>query len=428
MKKILIYLTIVFSVVCGQDKNNSVYADGIAAVVGEHIVLKSDIAQLVNMAAAQQRLNPSTDIEKLLLLQNEVVRSVVDQKIILEMAAVDSIEVEDKDVDRALDQQIEMFISQSGGEEQAEEMLGQSLKSFRREFWYEMKDRLTTERYQQTLINKISVSRADVESFFYTYKDSLSIFPMMVKMRHLLIAVEAGEDSRRLAYDKLSNIRKKIIGGDSFEELASLYSQDPGSRQKGGSLGFVRRGSLVSEFESVAFSQKVNVVSEIIETQFGYHIIETEEKRGDKIRVRHILIVPEIVEEDESLSYKYALTLKDTAETLKDFKRLTALYSKDAQTKEIGGDLGWINPNKSPIPEISQIIGLLDIGVCSLPVRTEQGHHLFWVDSYRQGGRPSLAMHWPEIEGMALNHKRSEWYGDWIADVRERFYIQINNW
>ena len=108
MKKILIYLTIVFSVVCGQDKNNNVYADGIAAVVGEHIVLKSDIAQLVNMAAAQQRLNPSTDIEKLLLLQNEVVRSVVDQKIILEMAAVDSIEVEDKDVDRALDQQIEM--------------------------------------------------------------------------------------------------------------------------------------------------------------------------------------------------------------------------------------------------------------------------------------------------------------------------------
>ena len=193
-------------------------------------------------------------------------------------------------------------------------------------------------------------------------------------------------------------------------------------------MGFVRRGSLVSEFESVAFSQKVNVVSEIIETQFGYHIIETEEKRGDKIRVRHILIVPEIVEEDESLSYKYALTLKDTAETLKDFKRLTALYSKDAQTKEIGGDLGWINPNKSPIPEISQIIGLLDIGVCSLPVRTEQGYHLFWVDSYRQGGRPSLAMHWPEIEGMALNHKRSEWYGDWIADVRERFYIQINNW
>ena len=428
MKKILIYLTIVFSVVCGQDKNNSVYADGIAAVVGEHIVLKSDIAQLVNMAAAQQRLNPSTDIEKLLLLQNEVVRSVVDQKIILEMAAVDSIEVEDKDVDRALDQQIEMFVSQSGGKEQAEEMLGQSLKSFRREFWYEMKDRLTTERYQQTLINKISVSRADVESFFYTYKDSLPIFPMMVKMRHLLITVEAGENSRRLAYDKLSNIRKKIIGGDSFEELASLYSQDPGSRQKGGSLGFVRRGSLVSEFESVAFSQKVNVVSEIIETQFGYHIIETEEKRGDKIRVRHILIVPEIVEEDESLSYKYALTLKDTAETLKDFKRLTALYSKDAQTKEIGGDLGWINPNKSPIPEISQIISLLEIGVCSLPVRTEQGYHLFWVDSYRQGGRPSLAMHWPEIEGMALNHKRSEWYGDWIADVRERFYIQINNW
>lgn len=428
MKKLLKYVLIIFSFVFCEDNNASVVVDGVAAIVGEHVILKSDVAQLVNIAAVQQRLNPAVDMEKLLFLQNEVLRSIVDQKIMLEMAAVDSIEVEDKEVDQALDQQIEMFVSQSGGEDRAEELLGQPLKSFRREFWFEMKDRLTTERYQQTLISKINVTRDDVERFFTIYKDSLPDFPLMVKMRHLLVSVTAGVNSRKSSTNKLSEIRKKIVAGASFGELAALYSHDPGSRQKGGSLGFVSRGSLVPDFESVAFSQGLGVVSEIVETQLGFHIIETEEKRGDKIKVRHILLIPEIEEKDESLSYQFALTLKDSATSLGAFMRLVANHSKDEQTKEIGGDLGWVNPNNSPIPEISQIISLLDVGVCSLPVRTEHGYHLFWVGAFRQGGQPDMSVHWPEIENMALNHKRADWYNNWVLEARERFFIQINPW
>ena len=428
MKKINTLVIVFCSFLYSEDKEASVFVDGVAAIVGEHIVLKSDVAQLVNIAAAQQRLNPSTDMEKLLILQQNTVRSIVDQKIMLEMAAVDSIVVEDKEVDMALDQQIEMFVSQSGSEERAEEMLGQSLKSFRREFWYEMRDRLTTERYQQTLINKINVNRDDVESFFITYKDSLPLFPSLIKTRHLLIPVVAGEESSNTAYETLVEIKKQILDGGSFEELAKLHSQDPGSRQNGGSLGYVRRGSLVPEFESVAFSQNVGVVSDIIKTQFGYHVVETEEKLGDKIKVRHILLIPKISEEDESKAYRFALTLKDSASSLADFKRLVFSHSTDKQTREIGGDLGWINPNNSPIPELSQVFSLLEIGTCSLPVQTEQGYHLFWVDSFREGGKPSLSTHWPEIENMALNYKRSQWYEGWISKARERFFVQINAW
>ena len=145
------------------------------------------------------------------MLQQNTVRSIVDQKIMLEMAAVDSIVVVDKEVDMALDQQIEMFVSQSGSEERAEETLGQSLKSFRREFWYEMRDRLTTERYQQTLINKINVNRDDVESFFITYKDSLPLFPSLIKTRHLLIPIVAGEESSNAAYETLVEIKNKFL-------------------------------------------------------------------------------------------------------------------------------------------------------------------------------------------------------------------------
>ena len=428
MKKINTLVIFFCSFLYSEDKESSVFVDGVAAIVGEHIILKSDVAQLVNIAAVQQRLNPSLDMEKLLILQQNTVRSIIDQKIMLEMAAVDSIVVEDKEIDMALDQQIEMFVSQSGSEERAEEMLGQSLKSFRREFWYEMRDRLTTERYQQALINKINVNRDDVESFFITYKDSLPLFPSLIKTRHLLIPVVAGEESSNDVYEALVEIKKQILDGGSFEELAKLHSQDPGSRQNGGSLGYVRRGSLVPEFESVAFSQNVGVVSDIIKTQFGYHVVETEEKLGDKIKVRHILLIPKISEEDESKAYRFALTLKDSASSLADFKRLVFSHSTDKQTREIGGDLGWINPNNSPIPELSQVFSLLEIGTCSLPVQTEQGYHLFWVDSFREGGKPSLSTHWPEIENMALNYKRSQWYEGWISKARERFFVQINAW
>jgi len=426
-----IYLTtalLLTTFIFAENPEDTVFVDGVAAIVGEHIILKSDVAQLVNMAIVQQRLNPARDMDLLLQLQQEVVGSVVDQKIMLEMAALDSIEVDDKEVERSLDQQIEMFIQQAGSESVAEEMLGQSLNSFRREFWLEMKDRLVTERYQQTLINKITVSRQDVEEFFYTFEDSLPFFPLTVKLNHLLIPIKAGTVSVAKTKKSLLEIKQRILNGESFSELASLYSQDPGSKANGGTLGFVKRGALVPEFESVAFSQDVGIISEIVETPFGYHIIKTEEKRGDKIKVSHILLIPEIMIEDESSAYSFALSLKDSASTFKEYKRLVGIYSADLQTKEIGGDLGWISPQNAPIPEIAQVISLLEVGECSLPVKTDQGYHLFWVTSFRPGGAPDLKIHWTEIETMALNMKKATWYNSWISEARNNFYIHINQW
>ena len=429
MKKLYLNTTLLLTAfIFAENTADAVFVDGVAAIVGEHVILKSDVAQLVNMAVVQQRLNPATDMDKLLQLQQEVVRTVVDQKIMLEMAALDSIEVDDKEVERSLDQQIEMFIQRAGNEERAEEMLGQSLKSFRREFWLEMKDRLITERYQQTLINKITVSRQDVEMFFYTFKDSLPLFPLTIKLRHLLIQIKAGEASLAKTKGDLVEIKQRILNGESFSELASLYSQDPGSKKNGGSLGFVKRGTLVPEFESVAFSQDVGIISEIVETQFGFHIIKTEEKRGDKVKVSHILLIPEITDEDESKTYRFTLSLKDSASTLEEYKRLVGIYSADEQTKEIGGDLGWINPQNAPIPEIAQVISLLEVGECSLPVKTDQGYHLFWISSFKPGGVPDLTVHWTEIETMALNMKKAKWYNSWITAARNNFYIHINEW
>ena len=402
------------------------HIDGVAAIVGENIILKSDVSQVVGMTALQQGLDVSKDVDVLMKLQEGVLSSLIDQKVILEMAKLDSIEIADKDVENALDQQVENFILRAGSEDVAETMLGQSLSDFRREFWYDMRDRLITEQYQQQLIMSVNINRVGVFNFYEEYKDSLPDFPIKMKIRHLLTRIKPGEESKKNALFEIKQIRDRILNGELFSGLAKAFSDDPGSKNNGGSLGYIRRNQMVKEFETKAYTQEINSISEPIETVFGYHILETTEKSGEKIKVRHILISPEITEKDESLAYKYAMSLRDSSTSLNKFKKLVLEKSEDDQTQKIGGDLGWITPNNSPIPEISEVLGLLEVGECSRPVKTSFGYHLLWLEEVRPGGKPSLDLHWTEIEEIALNHKRMIFFKDLVSEARNKFFVNIN--
>ena len=406
-------------------QNQDMPIDGIAAIVGENIILKSDVSQVVGMTALQRGLDVTRDQDLLEKLQGDVLSSLIDQKVILEMAKLDSIEVNEKDVDRALEQQIETFIMRAGTEEMAEIMLGQSLNDFRREYWYDMRDRLITEQYQQQLIMSVNITRASVVAFFTNYRDSLPMFPITMKIRHLLVRIKSSEKSRLDALEKIKTIRERILSGESFSDLAEKYSADPGSKNNGGSLGYIRRNQMVKNFETVAFTQNINTLSKPVETQFGFHILETTEKSGEKIKVRHILISPAIKEDDETRAYNYAMTLRDSSKNLNSFKKLVTKFSDDEPTKKIGGDLGWITPTSSPIPEIAEVLGLLEKNECSRPVKSDYGYHLLWVEAVKPGGSPSLEIHWIEIEEIALNHKRMVYFQDWVVDARSNIFIDI---
>ena len=408
---------------CGQNQDMPI--DGIAAIVGENIILKSDVSQVVGMTALQRGLDVSKDRAILEKLQEDVLGSLIDQKVILEMAKLDSIEVAEKDVERALEQQIETFIMRAGTEKMAETMLGQSLNDFRREYWYDMRDRLITEQYQQQLIMSVNINRENVVNFFTSYKDSLPRFPVTMKIRHLLIRIKPSEKSRSDAEKKINTVRERILSGESFSALAEIYSADPGSKNNGGSLGYIRRNQMVKDFETIAFTQEINMLSEPVETSFGFHILETTEKSGEKIKVRHILISPAITEEDETNTYNYAMMLRDSSKSLASFKKLVTKYSDDEPTKKIGGDLGWITPTNSPIPAIAEVLGLLEKDECSRPVKSDLGYHLLWVEAVKPGGRPSLETHWVEIEEIALNHKRMEYFQEWVEAARTNIFIDI---
>ena len=195
-------------------QNGPTYVDGIAAIIEDNIILKSDVAQMVNITAAQSRIDPSNEPDKFLKLQESVLGSMIDQKILLEMAVLDSIFVDEKEVDNALEQQIQLLISESGGRDRAEKILGQSISEFRREFWYDMQDRLVSEKYQQQLLNSISTTRKDVLAFYNTFKDSMPIIPQRTKVKHLLITVEPSEESKKKSFDLLLNLRERILSGE----------------------------------------------------------------------------------------------------------------------------------------------------------------------------------------------------------------------
>ena len=422
-KKILLIFTISFSFSQGDIQ----YIDGIAAIVEDHVVLKSDLIQMVNMAAIQNKIDPRINPDAFIQLQNSVIQSMVDQKIMLEMAELDSIVVDEKEVNQALDQQIQMLVAQAGGESQAEDALGQPIKDFRREFWYDMKDRMISERYQQQLLSAIVVTRSEVKEFYKTYKDSLPVLPMMAKVRHLQVPIKPGVAAKEKTKSFLSELKSQIIGGNSsFSDVAKAHSLDP-SKNNGGELGWVKRGSLVKNFETAAFTIELGEISDPIETEFGYHILETLEKQGDKIRVRHVLMSPEITNDDNERAYNLAFSLKDSATTLQKFKDLVKKYSSDKTTTDIGGDLGWIDPANYAVPEIGQAIKYIELGSCSPPINSSIGFHLLWVGGLKKGGRPNLQDHWAEVESMALNKKKMDWYQGWISGAREKFHIQITS-
>ena len=407
---------------------NQQKVDGVAAVVGDKVVLSSDVNQSLAMAVFQQKLDPNKDGDLIQSIKNNIINTIVNRKVVLIMAELDSVEVDEKEVDRSLQQQIDNIVQQAGSEDAAEKALGQPLRVFKREYWYDVRDMLVTQKYQQTIMSKVSVNRTDVERFYKTYKDSIPPFPTTAKIRHLLLNIEPNDVQIQKTTNLLKSIKSKILSKEkSFEEMALQYSQDPSAKNAGGSLGFVKRGTLVTEFEAVAFNLEPGEISDPVKTQFGYHIIETQEIRGDKINVRHILLTPPITEEDESLAYKKAFTLKDSAKTMEDFLRLVNTYSMDKETKKSGGNLGWINPKTYPIPEFGMVLNQINSNECAGPIRTDLGYHLVWLESLKPGGQANLKQHWTEIESMALNKKQADWYEVWIKESKKNVYISIND-
>ena len=421
IKKILLLLLISFSF-----SQENILLDRVSAVVEGKVVLLSDVVLAANALAAQQKINPNTDAEryKNLLLQSS--ESMIEQLVIIKMAEVDSVQVLDKDVERALDRQIETIISQSGSREAAEQALGRKISEFKRAYRDDMKGKLLAERYTNTLTSGISITRSEVINFYNTYKDSIGSFPTLYKTRHLLLEINPSKESLNEAFIKTKKIREEIVSGLLFEDAAKQYSEDPGSKDLGGDLGYVPRGTFVKEFEKAAWTIDLETLSIPIKTKYGYHLIEVLQRTGQKVALRHILISVKTSEEDKNLTYKKASSIVKDIKNKEDFILKTKEFSDDTTSGPKGGYMGMIDLESYQIKDLSETIKNIPLNTPSSPVLTQFGYHIIWVDEKKEGGPPTLDKNWIDLEKMALNQKKSDWYSNWIEKIKNKFYIKRN--
>jgi peptidyl-prolyl cis-trans isomerase SurA len=266
-----------------------------------------------------------------------------------------------------------------------------------------------------------------VENFYKTYKDSIPEMKETVVISHILKNVTPSQEAQQEAFAKISEIKKRLDNGEDFEELARKYSQDPASAKKGGDLGMISRGDFVTEFETAAFALNDGEISDIVQTQFGYHIIQMIERRGEKIRTRHILIMVAPTDKDEQRTIAQLNEIREKALAGQPFDSLAVLYSDDENVTKDRGLLGTFQPDQLIIPEFKKVVNSLKEGEISEPFKTDYGYHIVKLEKKESARDISLEKDWQKIHDLAYNFKMEKEYRKWIEALKEEVPIEIKS-
>lgn len=420
--KVRYALIVVVGVMMPMTASAQTLIDRIIAVVDKEIITESELNDRVALAAMQNRIDPNQQG-----FHKQVLDALITEKLILAQALIDSVEVTDDEVTRALDQQVANFVRQVGSEQRVEKMYGKSIARIKREYRSEIRDQLLVQKIRQQREASISISPHEVETFFQAYKDSLPQVPEEFDLSHIYMvpkpdtSVEAA--TRRFTQSILDSIR---AGGD-FAEFAKRYSEDA-TAANGGDLGWAKRGDYVREFEEAVFSLKDGDISNIVKTQFGFHIIQLLARRGESVHVRHILIKIKKGAASDSAAVQELRAIRERAVKGEPFAELARKYSEDAETKTVGGDLGALTADQLQ-PDFASQIKDMKPGEISEPLRTvvgsSYGFHIIWLRKKTTPHAMNLRDDEDRIEQIALYVKRNKLNAQWIEELKKTIYVDI---
>jgi peptidyl-prolyl cis-trans isomerase SurA len=274
-------------------QNDKALIDRVVATVGGEIILLSEVQEQYSYAKQQ---NPNLPADFLCVS----VQNLVVQKLLVNQAKLDSVEVKDEEVETQLNARIDRLMLYFNQDPKAiEEFYGQTVDQIKEQTRNDMRSQILAERMQGKITEKATITPAEVKEFFKNIpKDSLPYFNAEVEIREIVYKPLVNAAERTKASTRAEDLRKKIEAGEDFAALAKKFSDDPGSGPQGGDLGFQKRGTFVPEFEAMAYKLEANQLSPVIETGFGFHIIQLLERRGNLIHCRHILIKPEFSDKD----------------------------------------------------------------------------------------------------------------------------------
>ncbi len=400
--------------------------DGIVAVVGNRAVLYSELNTVLMQYSIQNQINVFENPALFKQLSQRFLQSLIDEKLLLIKADEDTIEADEEQIEQTLNQQIEAMIRQAGSQQALEQFYNAPLVMIKKEFRKQIENQYKITQLRQKRFGNIKISRREVEAFYQHYKDSIPALEPTVDISHILMQIKPSEGSFQKAYEKIQKIREMLNQGANFAELAREYSEDPGSAARGGDLGFVSRGDLVKEFEEVAFSLKEGEISDIVQTQFGFHIIQLLERRGEKIHVRHILIQMRPTEADEQRVVQKLMEIRE--KILKGeatFEEMALKYSDDPNVEKDRGHLGEFRAGAFQIPAFKSVTDTLRPGLISRPFKTEFGYHIVRLNKRTEKRQISLEKDWEQIRQWALEEKRERLFREWLQQLRKEIPIVI---
>lgn len=419
---------------------NGETADRIVAIVNDRIILKSDVDNEVRDYLRQaelsdQRMQFSEE------LWYSALQSMVDNYVMLEQAEIDSITVSDDQVNLQMDDRIQNLIRQAGSERALEEAFGKSLIELRADFREQFREQMVAQQVRQRKMMDVDITRPEVQEFFSSIpQDSIPTIPEQVGLSQIVVIPTPLEDAKSQAYEKAAALRDSILNhGKEFEEMARKYSDDI-SAPRGGLLPMMPLGDLVANYSAAATALEAGEISEVVETQFGYHVIRLNQRVGDNIETNHILIqIDEEQVDDEAAITKLEALRDSVLNGEATFRELARRHSEDEMSQASGGRI--LNPQTGERllalsnlePALYRIVLLLDEeGQISEPKSynmqqgsTRKAYRIVRLNKLVPEHKANLEDDYNRIEAIALQQKQMRILNQWIEDLRDEFFIEF---
>ena len=419
------------SIAVAQEQDEYVI-DQVVAVVGKSIILESDIQNQYLVYRDRGGISGGASEIKCRVLEE-----VLFQKLMVTQAEIDSIEESQVQVEADLDRRLSSFIQQFGSQEKMEDYYGKTLVEIKKELYNIVLEQMLAQQVQSGIVSEVDVTPSEIRSFFKSIpEDTIPLIKTEYIIAEIVKNPPISIEEKLRIKEQLNDIRKRILDGSSFSTLAIMYSQDPGSAKNGGELGFYGRGQLYPEFETVAFKLKEGEISNILETEAGYHIIQMIERKGDYINVRHILLTPKV----SSLDLAIAKRQLDSIATLIKSDSITFLQAvvqfSEAENINNGGII--INPYTMSTtfeaeqldPQVSFVIEKMKVGEISnpVPMKTEDkkdAYRILLLKNKTQPHKANLTEDYSRIRDWALQDKQIKTVGKWINNRAKNTYVRI---
>ena len=408
--------------------------DKIVAVVGNNIIMQSDIEEQYMQYRMQGGIKGSASS-----IRCEILEDMLFRKLMLNQAELDSITVSDEQIDSEVDRYIRYYLSQFGSQEKLEKYYDKPMKDIKNDLRDMLKEKQLMEEVQRKIVEGVNATPSDVREFYNNIpKDSIPMVSAQYEIAELVKKPPITLDEKLAVKERLYGLRSRILKGERFSTMALLYSEDPGSAKKGGELGFKGRGELVPEFEAAAFALKDGEISEVVETEYGYHIIQLIERRGDYINVRHILLTVRVSPEAlqtayNELEYIADLIRKDSI----TFDEAVKVHS-DEDDKTNGGYLinpvtgGTLFAAEDLDQQVSVVINRLQVGEVSDPVpmktkNDKDAYRLLMIKKKTTPHKANLKEDYALIQQWTMQKLRQDAINKWIDAKSSKAYVKISD-